>query len=68
MAKIVKVIELMSESPESWEDATQNVVKEASKTLRSIRSVYIKEFTAAVDNENVASYRVNAKVTFEMER
>jgi flavin-binding protein dodecin len=68
MAKIVKVIELMSESPKSWEDATQNVVKEASKTLRSIRSVYIKEFTAAVDNENVASYRVNAKVTFEMER
>jgi dodecin len=68
MAKIVKVIELMSESPKSWEDATQNVVKEASKTLRSIRSVYIKEFTAAVDNDNVASYRVNAKVTFEMER
>jgi dodecin len=68
MAKIVKVIELMSESPESWEDATQNVVKEASKTLRNIRSVYIKEFTAAVENDNVASYRVNAKVTFEMER
>jgi flavin-binding protein dodecin len=68
MAKIVKVIELMSESPKSWEDATQNVVKEASKTLRSIRSVYIKEFTAAVDNDKVASYRVNGKVTFEMER
>jgi dodecin len=68
MAKIVKVIELMSESPKSWEDATQNVVKEASKTLRSIRSVYIEEFTAAVDNDKVASYRVNAKVTFEMER
>jgi dodecin len=68
MAKIVKIIELMSESPKSWEDATQNVVKEASKTLRSIRSVYIKEFTAAVDNDKVASYRVNAKVTFEMER
>jgi len=68
MAKILKVIEIMSESPKSWEDAAKNVVTEASKTLRNIRSVYIKEFTAAVDNDKVASYRVNAKVTFEMER
>ena len=68
MAKIVKVIELMSESPQSWEDAAQNAVTEASKTLRNIRSLYIKEFTAAVDNGKVNSYRINAKVTFEMER
>ena len=68
MAKIVKVIELMSESPKGWEEAAQNVVKEATKTLRNIRSVYVKEFTVAVDNDKVASYRVNAKVTFEMER
>jgi flavin-binding protein dodecin len=68
MAKVVKVIELMSESPKSWEDAVQDVVDEASKTLRNIRSVYVKEFTAAVDNGKVTSYRINAKVTFEMER
>jgi flavin-binding protein dodecin len=68
MAKIVKVIEVMSESSSSWEEATQNVVSEAAKTLRNIRSVYIKEFTAAVENDKVTSYRVNAKVTFEMER
>lgn len=68
MAKVVKVIELMSESPKSWEDAVQGIVDEASKTLRNIRSVYVKEFTAAVDNGKVTSYRINAKVTFEMER
>jgi len=68
MAKIVKVIELMSESPKSWEEATQNAVSEASKTLRNIRSVYIKEFTAAVEDGKVTSYRINGKVTFEMER
>ena len=68
MAKIVKVIELMSESPTSWEEATQNAVSEASKTLRNIRSVYIKEFTAAVEDGKVSSYRINGKVTFEMER
>ena len=68
MAKIVKVIELMSESPTSWEEATQNAVSEASKTLRNIRSVYVKEFTAAVEDGKVTSYRINGKVTFEMER
>jgi len=68
MAKIVKVIELMSESPTSWEEATQNAVSEASKTLRNIRSVYIKEFTAAVEDGKVTSYRINGKVTFEMQR
>jgi flavin-binding protein dodecin len=68
MAKIVKVIEVMSESPNSWEEATQNVASEASKTLRNIRTIYNKEFTASVENEKVTSYRINAKVTFEMER
>jgi dodecin len=67
MAKVVKVIELLSESPKSWEDAAQTAVREASKTLRNIRSIYIKEFTAAVDNGKVTSYRINSKVTFDLE-
>ena len=58
MPKIVKVIEILSESPKSWEEAAQNVVAEASKTLRKIRSVYIKEFSARVVAGKVTSYRV----------
>jgi flavin-binding protein dodecin len=68
MAKVVKVIELLSQSPKSWEDATQGAVEEASKTLRNVRSVYIKEFTAEVDDGKVTNYRINAKVTFDLER
>ena len=68
MAKVVKVIELMSQSPKSWEDATQGAVEEASKTLRNVRSVYIKEFTAEVDDGKVTNFRINAKVTFDLER
>jgi flavin-binding protein dodecin len=67
MAKVVRVIELLSESPKSWEDAAPTAVREASKTLRSIPSIYIKEFTAAVDNGKVISYRINSKVTFDLE-
>ena len=67
MAKVVKVIELLSQSPKSWEDAAQEALNEASKTLRNIRSIYIKEFTAEVENGKVTNYRVNAKVTFDLE-
>jgi dodecin len=68
MAKVVKVIELMSQSQKSWEDAAQGAVEEAAKTLRNVRSLYIKEFTAEVDDGKVTNYRINAKVTFDLER
>jgi flavin-binding protein dodecin len=68
MAKVVKVIELMSQSPTSWEDAAQGAAQEANKTLRNIRSIYVKEFTAEVDEGKVTNFRINAKVTFDLER
>jgi dodecin len=68
MAKVVKVIELLSQSPKSWEDAAQGAVDEASKTLRNIRSIYIKELTAEVSNGKISNYRINANVTFDLER
>jgi flavin-binding protein dodecin len=67
MAKVVKVIELMSQSRKSWEDAAQGAVNEASKTLRNIRSIYVKEFTAEVESGKLTNYRINAKVTFDLE-
>jgi flavin-binding protein dodecin len=47
------VIELSSESSESWEDATRQAVERASRTIRNIRSVWVKEFAATVDSNNV---------------
>jgi len=68
MAKVVEVIELMSQSPESWEDAAQGAVNEATKTLRNIHSIYIKEFTAEVDAGKITNHRINAKITSDLER
>jgi flavin-binding protein dodecin len=68
MAKVVKIIELMSQSPKSWEDAAQGAVREATKTLRNIRSIYVRGFTAEVDGGKVTNYRIKAKVTFDLER
>ncbi len=67
MAKVLKVIELLAQSEKSWEDAAQAAVEEASETLRNVRSVYIKEFQAVVENGRIANYRVNAKVSFDLE-
>lgn len=61
---VVKVIELMADSTESWEAATQVAVTEASKTVDNIKSVYVKNLQAIVDEGNVTKYRVNVKVTF----
>ena len=65
---VVKVIELLGESGESWEDATRQVVAEATKTLHGVTSVYVKEFQATVENNKVKNFRVDAKVSFKLER
>ena len=62
-----KVIELLAESEESWEAAAQKAVADASETLRGVASIYIKEFEAKVENGAITRYRINAKVTFEIE-
>ncbi|MGN6059040.1 MAG: dodecin family protein, partial [Sphingomicrobium sp.] len=45
---VVTVVELLAESDESWEDAARKAVEEATKTIRGVSSVYIKEFQATV--------------------
>ncbi len=64
---MVKVIELSSESPNSWEDATRQAVERASRTLRNIRSVWVKEFEAVVENDQVTQFRVLVKISFQLD-
>jgi dodecin len=64
---MLKVIELSSQSPESWEDATRQAVERASRTLRNIRSVWVKEFEAVVDGNDVTQFRVNLKISFQLD-
>lgn len=64
---VVKVIELMSESSESWEAAAQQAASKAAKTVENIRSLWIKDFAATVgDDGKLDKYRVTCKVTFEV--
>ncbi|WP_046755135.1 dodecin family protein [Kordia jejudonensis] len=63
---ILKVIEVLSNSKKSWEDATSKAVKNASKSVKNIRSVYVNEQSAIVQDGTVVEYRVNLKLTFEV--
>ncbi len=61
---VVKVIELMAESANGWEEAVQEAVTEAAKTVKNIKSVYVNHMQAMVEDNKVVSYRVNVKVSF----
>ena len=61
---IVKVIELLSESDKGWEDAAQVAVSEAAKSVENIKSLYVENMQAVVENNKITKYRLNAKVSF----
>jgi len=63
---VLKVIEVLSNSDKSWEDATKKAVKHASKSVKNIRSVYIQDQSASVEDGEVVDFRVNLKITFEV--
>lgn len=61
---IVKVIEILATSDESFDAATRNAVSEAGKTVKNIKSVYVKDMNAKVENGDIVSYGVTAKISF----
>ena len=65
---ILIVIEIMASSKSSWEDAASNAVKEASRTVKGIRSIYVKEQSATVNKGKIEEYRVITKISFTIER
>jgi hypothetical protein len=67
MSNVLKVIEVLAESDKSWEDAAAEAVTQASKTLKNIRSIYIENFEAKVEGNKVVRYRVNGKISFQLE-
>ncbi|NJY64127.1 dodecin domain-containing protein [Salinimicrobium sp. CDJ15-81-2] len=64
---VMKVVEIMANSNKSWEDAVKNAVKTAAKSIKNIKSVYVKDQTANVEGENITDYRVIVKITFQVD-
>jgi flavin-binding protein dodecin len=63
---VLKVIEVLENSDKSWEDATKNAVKHEAKSVKNIRSVYVNNQSTIVKGDDVTEFRVNDKITFEV--
>jgi len=63
---IVKVIEVIGSSTESFDDAVKNAVAEVSKTIRNIDSVFVKDMKAHVSDGKITSYGAICKVAFRV--
>ena len=64
---VAKVIELSSSSTQSFEDAAQQGITRAAKTLKNIEGAWIKEQQVIVKDGRIAGYRVNMMVTFVLD-
>jgi len=61
---VVKVLELVGESPASWQEAARNAVQEAARTVDHITGMEVVNWTAEVSNGDIRQYRANVKVAF----
>ena len=64
---IARVTEISSTSPKSFEDAIQEGVARATKTLRNVKGAWIKEQRVDVDGDRIVQYQVNLMVTFVLD-
>jgi dodecin len=64
---MLKVIEVLAESNQSWEDAAKQAIANAAKTVRNIKSIWIENFEATVEGDKITRYRINAKISFTLE-
>lgn len=64
---VAKVTEISAESPDSFDDAVRVGVTRASKTIHNIKSAWVAEQHAVVENGQVAGYRVHLRITFVLD-
>ena len=65
---VARVVEIISSSPKSFEDAVRNGVERANQTLSNVSAVWVKNMKCTVDRGRITEFRVNLKVTFVLER
>ena len=65
---VVKIIELIGSSPNGWDEAAKNALAEAAKTIKNIKSIYVKRCNAKVENDKIVEYRAVVKIAFVVQR
>ncbi len=65
---VIKTIDLVGVSTESWRDAAHKALAEASKTLRGIEGFDVLETSAVVDGDSISEYHTHIRIRFRIER
>jgi flavin-binding protein dodecin len=64
---VIKVVQILSNSPKSWEDATSKGIEKVSKTIKNIKSAFVQSTSVSVNDGKVVDFRVNLKISFEVD-
>lgn len=64
---VLKVLEIMASSDKSWEDATKKGVEKASKSVKGIKSAWVKDQSVKVKDGGITEFRVTLKLSFEVD-
>jgi len=64
---VYKVIELVGSSKDSWEEAVNNAVKAASKSLRDLRICEVVKLDTKIENSKIVAYRARVQLSFKYE-
>ena len=65
---VLKVIEVLADSKNSWEEATAKAVERTAKSVNNVKSAYVQSQSVVVNKKGkVTGYRVNVKITFEVD-
>jgi flavin-binding protein dodecin len=64
---VVKVVEIISESEKGWEEAAREGIANAAQSIRNIKSAYVKEMQAVVQDSKITKFRVNLQISFLVE-
>lgn len=65
---VIKTIDLVGVSDVSWQDAAQQALAEAGKTLRGIEGFEVLESSATVEGEVITEYHTHIRIRFRLER
>lgn len=64
---VIKVLDLVGTSRESWQQAAENALREASKTVDHITGLEVSNMTADVDGDRITSFSANVKIAFAVD-
>ncbi|HHZ20212.1 MAG TPA: dodecin domain-containing protein [Firmicutes bacterium] len=63
---VVKVVELVADSPYGWQDAVEQAVSRAAETIDNISGIEVKNFTASVKDGKVTEYKADLHLAFRV--